>query len=103
MKALDKAAVSAFRLALSAIANAEAIDIDPSKIMVEGPIAGSAPGLGAGDAPRRALSEQDMLDIVDVEIRDLTADALRYDTLGKTNAADAIRDQIRALQTLIGY
>ena len=33
----------------------------------------------------------------------LTADALQYDTLGQANAADAIRDQIRALQSLLAY
>ncbi len=98
MKARDKAAVSAFRSALSAISNAEAIATDTSRMMVQGPIAGSIRGLGAGDVPRRALTE--LLDIVDGEIQDLTADALRYDTLGQTNA---LRDQVRALQTLLAH
>ncbi len=103
MKARDKAAVAAFRSALSAISNAEAIATDTSTMMVQGPIAGSIRGLGAGDAPRRTLTELDVLDIVDGEIQDLAAAAVRYDTLGQTNAADAIRDEIRALQTLLAH
>jgi len=103
IKARDKAAVNAFRSALSAISNAEAIATDTPTMIVQGPIAGSIRGLGAGEAPRRALTELDLLDIVDREIQDLTAAAMQYDTLGQTDAADAIRDQIRALQTLLAH
>jgi hypothetical protein len=101
MKSRDKIAVNAFRSALSAIANSEAIEAERSRAMLEGPIAGSRRGLGAGDAPRRFLTELDMLDIVDREIEELVSDAARYDTVGQTAPADELRDQIPALEAIL--
>ena len=101
MKSRDTAAVNAFRSALSAIANSEAIAADSSRAVVEGPIAASRRGLGAGDAPRRVLTELDTLDIVDREIEELIADAARYDAVGQNTAADELRDQIRKLQAIL--
>lgn len=69
--------------------------------MLEGPIAGSRRGLGTGDAPRRVLTELDMLDIVDHEIEELAADAARYDGVGQIKAADELRDQILALEAIL--
>ena len=101
MKAGDKASVKAFRSALSAIANSEAVDTADGPAQVAGPMAGSVRGLGAGDVPRVALTELDLLDIVDGEIASLTASAAQYDTLGETAAADDIRAQIVALQRVL--
>ena len=101
MKAGDKASVKAFRSALSAIANSEAVDAADGPARVAGPIAGSVRGLGAGDVPRVALTELDMLDIVDGEIASLAASAAQYDAFGETAAADDLRAQIRALQRVL--
>jgi hypothetical protein len=101
MKAGDKASVKAFRSALSAIANSEAVDAADGPARVAGPIAGSVRGLGAGDVPRVALTELDMLGIVEGEIASLAASAAQYDALGETTAADDIRAQILALQRVL--
>ena len=83
MKAGDKASVKAFRSALSAIANSEAVDATEGPPRVAGPTAGGARGLGAGEVPRAALTELDMLDIVDGEIASLAASAAQYDATAR--------------------
>jgi hypothetical protein len=57
LKARDATAVSALRSALSAISNAEAIDPVPAASTGHPHIAGAAGGLGAGEAPRRHLTQ----------------------------------------------
>jgi hypothetical protein len=101
MKAGDKASVKAFRCALSAIANSEAVDAADGPAGGDGPIVGSVRGLGAGDVPRIALTELDMLDIVDGEIASLAASAAQYDAFGGEGAADDLRAQILALQRVL--
>ena len=77
MKARDQAAVSALRSALAAIDNAEAADAAQAST---GPgtaeFAGSVAGLGAGEVPRRVVTDADAVAIVRAEVAErLTADA----------------------------
>ncbi|HEY7107720.1 MAG TPA: hypothetical protein VH986_15065 [Acidimicrobiia bacterium] len=101
MKQRDKVAVGALRSALGAIANAEAV---PDTIATSSahPIAVSVRGLGAGEAPRRPLSEAEVRDVVDAEIDDRLVSAHRYDDLGQGAAADALRSEAAVLRSYLG-
>jgi uncharacterized protein YqeY len=101
MKRKDDAAVKAYRGALAAVANAEAVT-QVVAAPAAGPIAGAVRGLGAGEAPRRVLSERDVLGIVDAEIEDRIATARQYDSLGQTGAADELRAQAQVLRSALG-
>ena len=56
MKARDRAAVAALRSTLAALDNAQAVEADVAPVEHEH-FAGTAGGLGAGEAPRAALDE----------------------------------------------
>ncbi len=71
MKARDTRAVAAYRSALAAIANAEALPVDQAP--GAGAIELSAVGVGVNDAPRRALTAADMRVIVESEIAERRA------------------------------
>jgi uncharacterized protein YqeY len=86
MKARDHAAVAALRSALAAIDNAQAVEGPPAP-RSGGVIAGAVPGLGAGDAPRRELSEDDVAAIVSAEIGERRAEAADYERAGQVDAA----------------
>ena len=58
-------------------------------------------GVGAGDVPRRALTELDVLDIVDDEITDRVDHARQYDTLDQTTAADQLRAEAAVLESYL--
>ncbi len=83
MKARDAAAVSALRSALAAIDNAESVDAPSVGKKYSGPIAGAVSGLGAAEAPRRELSEDEIEDIVRAEVAERRAAAKEYGSLGR--------------------
>lgn len=66
MKARDASTMAAYRSALSAIANAEALPVDT--MPAAGAIESSAVGVGATEATRRHLTEDDLREIVLAEI-----------------------------------
>lgn len=86
-------AVAALKSTLAAIANAEAVDAPVT----------STPrlGLGAGEAPRRALSEDEAVQIIRAEIAERASAAKEYERLGQTEAAGRLRAQAAALEQLI--
>jgi len=86
LKARDRAAVAALRSAIAAIDNAQAVPA-PAPPRSGGVIAGAASGLRAGDAPRRELSEGDVVAIVAAEVADRRAAAADYDAAGQGDAA----------------
>ncbi len=73
LKTRDRAAASVYRTALSAIANAEAVPVDT--MPPAGAIELAALGVGAGDAPRRHLTEAEQRGIVAAEVAELIAAA----------------------------
>jgi len=76
-------AVSALRSALSAIANAEAAPaVAPQTTSGGTHFAGSAAGLGAGEAPRRHLSSAQINEIVRAEVSECQAAAREYEQAG---------------------
>jgi uncharacterized protein YqeY len=99
MKARDAAAVDAYRSALSAIDNAEAVPPSTTPAAGGGPIAGSVAGAGAGDTPRRELRDDEIRAIVAAEIEDRRAAAAEYERLGHHDRAARLRDQAQLLET----
>lgn len=80
MRRRDRAAVSTLRSVLSTIANAEAVPVADAPVAdasaaTEGPVAGAVVGLGAAEAPRRELSEDDVRALVAGDRDDLLAAA----------------------------
>jgi uncharacterized protein len=99
----DTIAASALRSALAAIDNAGAIPAGPGPAPAHGGphVAGSAPGLGAGEAERRRLSENDIDQIVRAEVAERQAAARDYDRAGHAGQADRLRGEARILMAVI--
>jgi len=100
MRARQAEAVAALRETLAAIDNAEAPPLAYAPPPGEGPIAGSAAGLGAGEIARRALSAEEVLAIVQREIRERREAAATWEALGKGEEAARLRRQADALAAL---
>ena len=102
MRARDKVATTAIRSAIAAIDNAEAVpaealDTSPS----EGPIAGARLGLGAGEAQRRELSEQEVADIVELEISGRLAAATEVERAGRSDHGERLRAEAAVLESFV--
>jgi uncharacterized protein len=104
MKRRDTTTVTALRSALAAIENAETVSTPetPVPIIGDGEIAGAAPGLGAGDVPRRDLSETEVAGIVRREIADRHQAADLYDRAGRSDHARQLRDEADVLTGYLG-
>jgi len=98
LKARDQVAVAALRSAVSAIDNAQAVEAPPSP-RSGGVIAGAVTGLGAGDAPRRELSEDDIAAIVGAELAERRRAAADYERAGQVDAAARLRAEADVLAT----
>jgi hemoglobin len=100
MKARDAVSTSALRSTLGAIDNAEAVAPEPDIVapIAEGPIAGAVRGLGAGELPRRMLTDADIAAIVQAEIEERIAEAETYGELGRTDEADRLRVEADVLR-----
>ena len=102
MKAHDRTAVTGIRSALSAIANAEAIDVshgpEPQRGPILRPSTASTPG-----SPRRQLSETDIVEIVRAEVVARMAAADEYDGIGHTGEAARLRSEADSLQTFLDF
>ena len=99
MRRRDTAVVAAIRSAMSAIANAQSVPtVDPSRTTAESEhFAGSTAGLGAAEAERLTLTEQQQRSIVAREVAELLEQVHRLDRLCRRDEADGVR---RAVQTL---
>jgi uncharacterized protein len=67
MRAGDADTVAVVRSALAALANAEAVRVPSSGPLADGPIAGSATGVGSTEAPRRTLTGDEVRAVVERE------------------------------------
>lgn len=102
LKARDLAAVSAFRSALAAIGNAEALPAHAVAAARHSQyVAGSVEGLGAAEASRRVLTETETAEIVVAEIAERREAADRYERAGHTDRADRLRREADALAAVI--
>jgi uncharacterized protein len=101
MKDRDPVAVEALRTVLGAIDNAEAVPSpeDSAPGPIQSPIASATQGVGAGDVPRRDLSDPDVAAIVRAEVDDLRASAEEYHGLGRDEPAKRLGAQADMLET----
>jgi uncharacterized protein len=103
LRARDQVAIAALRTALAAIANAEAVPAGegPGSRASSPHVAGAATGLGAGEAARRALSEEAMTGIVQAEVADRIAAAQQYERSGRGERAERLTREAAVLQTVL--
>ena len=101
MKSRDTTATAALRSALAAIDNAEAVEAAPGSPMLDGPIPGAVAGLGAAEVPRRALTESEMLRVVEAEIAERESAARSYEDLGQHDDADRLRSEAVVLRRAV--
>ena len=99
----DQAATAALRSALSAIANAEAVDQTGQLAQPAGSehFAGAATGLRAAEVARKELTEAAKRDIVRAEIADREVAASQYLQGGHTDRADRMRAEIAVLAAVL--
>ena len=104
LRSRDMIAAAALRSALAAIANAEAVPVDPSAadLSTSQHVAGAAAGLGAGEAQRRGLSDAEVGQIVDAEIAERMAAAADYEGRGHAEQARRLRREARVLADIAG-
>jgi uncharacterized protein YqeY len=103
LKARDVGAVSALRSAMGAISNAEAV-APAARPAGTGSthFAGTVAGLGAGEVPRRLLTEADAAAIVRQEAAEREAAASQYERGGRAAEAARLREGARALMAALG-
>lgn len=91
LRARDSNSIAAFRSALGAIANAEAVEPGTDRALKP------KLGIGVGDVERRSLSLSELIEIVNGEVEEHMQGAGEYENLGRTDAANALRAQAAAL------
>jgi uncharacterized protein YqeY len=101
MRAGDKDTVAVVRSALAAIANAEAVSVESATPLTDGPIAGAAVGLGATEAARRELSEDEVREIVERERQERLQAAEESEAGGLGEYAARLKTQAAALAFLL--
>ncbi|GGR59519.1 uncharacterized protein YqeY [Nocardioides luteus] len=90
-KARDTTATSVLRSTLSAIANAEALPVAEEGLSADGPIAGAASGVGATEAARRDLTDDDVRAVISGEQTERLAAATALDSHGAAEKATQLR------------
>ena len=99
MKARDRVAVAAIRSALAAVSNAEAVPVDT--VPSAGAIEAAALGAGSADAPRRELSEDDVLAVVALEVADRDRAAAEMTGHGHHEEAQRLTAEADVLRALL--
>lgn len=100
VKGHDADTVAAARSALAAIANAEAVALNPADTpsdMAQGKIAGASLGAGSTEVPRRELSRKDVIEVIRREITERESAVLIFESGGRAGRAKALRREIDAL------
>jgi len=100
LRTRDTIAASALRSALAAIDNAQAVPPGPAAAGASSPhVAGTAVGLGAGEAERRSLSETEAERIVRAEVAERRAAARDYERMGHASQAGRLRHEAGVLMS----
>lgn len=86
-RARDTVATSTVRTVLAALENAEAVSVDSAP--AAGALEGSVRGVGQADAPRRILSDDEELAILEAEIASLDEAVSTYDLVAPERAESA--------------
>ena len=103
MRGQDAKSVSMYRETLAALDNAEAPPVSQGPAAMSGAIAGALVGLGAGEAPRVALTPHDVQAIIERELRERREAASSYEAHGRAEDAAALRRQADVLQSLLEW
>jgi uncharacterized protein len=103
LRGRDKAAVAALRSALAAIGNAEAVPASQPNPPGPGagPIAGAVAGLGASEAARRKLSDDEVAGILRAEIADRLTAAGQYREGGHDARASQLQREADVLSAVL--
>lgn len=101
MRVGDKDTVAVVRAALAAIANAEAVPVDHTLPLTDGPVAGAAVGVGATEAPRRELTEDEVRAVVERERLERVHAAEESEAGGLGEYAARLRTQAAVLAFLL--
>ncbi len=96
-KARDTTATAVLRSTLSAIANAEALPVAEAALSAEGPIAGAASGVGATEAARRDLTDDDVRGIITDEQTERLSAATDMESHGAGEKAEQLRAEAELL------
>lgn len=99
--AKDRPALAVLRETLAAIENAEAPPVGDASTSVEGPFAGSAGPLGAGEAPRLVLPPEAVVVLIERELRERRDAIAEYVRLGRRDEADVLSLQANLLADLV--
>ena len=103
MRERDAVAIGAFRSAVGAIDNAEAVDgsLAPPPEADEH-LAGSVLGLGAGEVARRELTEAELEDVLRAEVDERVAAAGDYERSGRHERAERLRREAEVVRRVAG-
>lgn len=96
-KARDTTATAVLRSTLAAVANAEALPVAEAALTGEGPIAGAASGLGATEAARRELTDEDIRGIITGEQAERLSAATDLEAHGAVEKAEQLRAEAELL------
>jgi len=99
MRARDRDAVSALRSALAAVANAEAVPIHT--MPGAGAAESAALGVGAADAPRRELGEDDVRSVLEAEVAEHDRAVRHLTEVGRPDHARRVRAQSEVLRGIL--
>ncbi|MGN6677897.1 MAG: hypothetical protein ACTHKL_08930, partial [Streptosporangiaceae bacterium] len=104
MRSRDVPAASALRSALAAIDNAEAVPVGwPSTaVTTSAHFAGAAEGLGAAEAQRRVLTEEQTYEIIEAEIAERLTAAAAYEAVGHAKQASRLQREAQVLSGAMG-
>ena len=101
MKARDSVAVTALRSALSAIENAEAVDVvAPPRVLGSEYIAGATSGRAA-ELGRRVLTDADEQGLVQLQVDQRLMAVGEYEKLGCHDDADRLRAEADVLRSYL--
>ena len=99
MKARRPEVVSALRTAIAALDNAEAVAVpDTPAESVSEHVAGVSIGVGSTETERRALSVEEVRTLLRSQIEERVTEAERYESLGRSDAAQRLRIEADALR-----
>lgn len=103
MKARDTPSRNAIRSALAAIENAEAVPADGANpaVATSEHVAGAAIGVGAAEAQRRELDEEQILEIVSSERNERLVTAAELRALGQEARATELETEAAALDAFL--
>lgn len=96
-KARDATATAVLRSTLAAVANAEALPVAEAALTADGPIAGAAVGVGATEAARRELTDDDVRAIVAAEQSERLTAATDLEAHGAGEKAEQLRAEAELL------